>query len=98
MTPHRPSILLADQWRDYQLLETGDGMKHERWGQHTLVRPDPQIIWPRHGKKPGTPWKDWDGLYHRSEIALAQLAHRPIDVKEAELVGGWIARQVHKER
>lgn len=67
MTPHRPSILLADQWRDYQLLETGDGMKHERWGQHTLVRPDPQIIWPRYGKKPGTPWKDWDGLYHRSE-------------------------------
>jgi len=67
MMPKRPSILLADQWQDYQLLESGDGMKHERWGQHTLVRPDPQIIWPRHGEKPGAPWKNWDGLYHRSE-------------------------------
>ena len=26
-----------------------DGMKHERWGDYTLVRPDPQIIWPRRG-------------------------------------------------
>ncbi len=67
MTPKRPSILLADQWQDYQLLESGDGMKHERWGSHTLVRPDPQIIWPRHGEKPGAAWKNWDGLYHRSE-------------------------------
>ena len=65
--PKRASILLADQWQDYQLLESGDGMKHENWGQHTLVRPDPQIIWPRHGKKSGAPWKDLDGLYHRSE-------------------------------
>jgi 23S rRNA (cytosine1962-C5)-methyltransferase len=67
MTPHRPAILLADQWADYQVLDSGDGMKQERWGDHTLVRPDPQIIWPRHGKPPGAPWKNWDGFYHRSE-------------------------------
>jgi 23S rRNA (cytosine1962-C5)-methyltransferase len=67
MLPKRPSILLADQWQDYQLLESGDGMKCERWGRHTLVRPDPQIIWPRHDEKPGARWNNWDGLYHRSE-------------------------------
>ena len=39
-----------------------------RWGDYTLVRPDPQIIWPRHGTN-GTaaPWENWDGFYHRSE-------------------------------
>jgi 23S rRNA (cytosine1962-C5)-methyltransferase len=59
-----PSLLLADQWQDYQLLDTGDGMKCERWGEFTLVRPDPQIIWPRRG---GKPWTGWDAFYHRSE-------------------------------
>lgn len=67
MTPQRPAILTADRWVDYQVLDSGDGMKHERWGEYTLVRPDPQIIWPRHGCAPGATWKNWDGFYHRSE-------------------------------
>lgn len=37
-------------------------MKLERWGGHTLARPDPQVIWPRRNE-----WRDWDGWYHRSE-------------------------------
>lgn len=59
-----PSLLLADQWQDYQLLDAGDGMKCERWGGYTLVRPDPQILWPRRN---GKPWTGWDAYYHRSE-------------------------------
>ena len=62
----RPSLIIADGWRDYQLLDCGEGMKQEKWGPHTLVRPDPQIIWPRHGAAPGQPWEQWDGFYHRS--------------------------------
>mgnify|MGYP003335715702 CR=1 FL=1 len=49
------------------LLDAGDGLKQERWGQYSLVRPDPQIIWPRPGRKPGAAWEKWDGFYHRSE-------------------------------
>lgn len=63
----RPALLVADRWRDYQLLDAGDGMKHERWGEFALIRPDPQIIWPRHGVAAGTPWSGWDGFYHRSD-------------------------------
>ena len=59
-----PSLLLASDWQDYQLLDAGDGMKCERWGDYTLVRPDPQIIWPRRG---GHAWTGWDAFYHRSE-------------------------------
>lgn len=67
MTPQRPALIVADRWQDYQLLDCGDGMKHERWGAYTLVRPDPQIIWPRAGVAPGAKWEKWDGFYHRSE-------------------------------
>jgi Predicted SAM-dependent methyltransferases len=49
------------------LIDCGDGMKQERWGEFTLVRPDPQIIWPRHGRNPGARWENWDAFYHRSE-------------------------------
>jgi 23S rRNA (cytosine1962-C5)-methyltransferase len=66
-TVQRPSLIVADRWRDYQLLDCGDGLKQERWGAYNLVRPDPQIIWPRHGVAPGAKWDGWDGFYHRSE-------------------------------
>jgi len=59
-----PHVVLADRWQDYQLLDTGDGMKLERWGDTVLVRPDPQIIWPKSG---GSDWSKWDGYYHRSD-------------------------------
>lgn len=42
-------------------------MKQERWGPYTLVRPDPQIIWPRSGVAEDARWEHWDGYYHRSE-------------------------------
>jgi 23S rRNA (cytosine1962-C5)-methyltransferase len=58
-----PQVLLAERWEDYALLDTGDGLKLERWGDAVLVRPDPQIIWPQKGGA----WKEWDGFYHRSE-------------------------------
>ena len=62
----RPALLVADRWHDYALLDCGDGLKQERWGEFTLVRPDPQIIWPRHGGSEKN-WSNWDGFYHRSE-------------------------------
>ncbi|MBL9116951.1 MAG: class I SAM-dependent methyltransferase [Verrucomicrobiaceae bacterium] len=60
----KSNLLIADAWEDYQLLDAGDGMKCERWGKHVLVRPDPQILWPRQS---GRPWSGWDAFYHRSE-------------------------------
>jgi 23S rRNA (cytosine1962-C5)-methyltransferase len=70
---HRPALIVTDGWKDYQLLDCGHGMKQERWGPYTLVRPDPQIIWPR---RAGPDWKDWDGYYHRSEKGGGQWEYR----------------------
>ena len=36
---------IAENWKDYELLDCGDGEKLERWGRQILVRPDPQAIW-----------------------------------------------------
>ena len=36
---------IADGWRDYEVLGTGNGEKLERWGNVILLRPDPQVIW-----------------------------------------------------
>lgn len=53
-------MYLADGWKDYALLDAGNGMKLERWGAVTLCRPDPQAVWPM--RQPQA-----DAVYHRSE-------------------------------
>lgn len=55
---------LADHWTDYTILDCGEGEKVERWGPHTLIRPDPQAIWPRSSHS--SAWKQADAIYHRS--------------------------------
>ncbi len=57
-------MLLADDWKDYELIDTGGGEKLERWGQYTLRRPDPQAIWPITGNDKA--WTRADAHYHRS--------------------------------
>ena len=34
---------ISDNWKDYEVLDTSDGEKLERWGKYLLVRPDPQV-------------------------------------------------------
>ncbi len=56
---------IADQWKDYEVLDTSSGEKLERWGDYLLVRPDPQVIWKTPKDLPG--WKKKNGHYHRSK-------------------------------
>jgi len=55
-------MILADRWTDYELLDCGDGLKKERWGDVVLVRPDPQAIWPLASGD----WGEADAFYRRS--------------------------------
>ncbi|WP_130837259.1 class I SAM-dependent methyltransferase [Lachnoclostridium sp. Marseille-P6806] len=54
---------LAENWKDYEVIDTSGGEKLERWGQYRLIRPDPQVIWdtPR-----GKSWKNSNAHYLRS--------------------------------
>ena len=57
-------MYLCDHWRDYEVLDTGDGEKLERWGDILLRRPDPQVIWP---KAQPELWEAAQAVYQRSE-------------------------------
>ena len=58
------NMWLADQWKDYEVLDTSNGEKLERWGDYFLVRPDPQVLWDTPKKL--RQWKKPNGHYHRS--------------------------------
>jgi len=58
-------MLLANNWKDYVVLATGDGYKLEKWKDVTLLRPDPQVIW--RGKIDFTDFREVDARYLRSE-------------------------------
>ena len=55
---------IASEWKDYEVLDTGNGEKLERWGKYLLVRPDPQVIWD--SEKINSGWEKMNGHYHRS--------------------------------
>lgn len=56
---------IAKDWKDYEVIDTSNGEKLERWGEYILVRPDPQVIWQTPKIHKG--WKKKNGHYHRSK-------------------------------
>ena len=56
-------MFIAADWQDYEVIDTGDGEKLERWKNIVLRRPDPQAIWP---KQQPELWEKADAWYHRS--------------------------------
>ena len=55
---------IANNWKDYEVLDCSQGEKLEKWGDYLLVRPDPQVIWNTPKKARG--WNNPNGHYHRS--------------------------------
>ena len=56
---------LANNWKDYEILDMANGEKLEKWGNYILERPDPQIVWQDKSFK--DKWKKVDAVYHRSK-------------------------------
>lgn len=70
-------MYISNEWKQYELIDSGDGEKLERWGDVTLRRPDPQIIWP--ADKSGVHWNQADAVYHRSSSGGGQwTSHRKL--------------------
>ena len=55
---------IATDWKDYEVIATGDGEKLEKWGRYVLLRPDPQVIW--HAQSNLSNYKNLDAHYLRS--------------------------------
>ncbi len=56
---------IAENWKDYEILDCSEGEKLERWAKYTLLRPDPQVLWktPKKIKE----WRKLNAHYHRSD-------------------------------
>ncbi len=59
---------VADNWKDYELIDASDGERLERWGKYILRRPDPQIVWDfEKGRRAYAKyWDNADAIYKRS--------------------------------
>ncbi len=55
------SLLASRPWRDYELLDSGEGYKLERFGSHTFVRPEVQAMWSR--ALPSAAWSGADATF-----------------------------------
>ena len=64
----RPMETLTPQWTDYELLDSGDGKKLERFGEFTLVRPEPQARWG--AALPAQNWEAAHGEFVKTTRAL----------------------------
>lgn len=55
---------ISNDWKNYEILDAGNGEKLEKWGNFILRRPDPQAMWnvPQYEQ-----WKKADAFYHRSD-------------------------------
>lgn len=57
-------MLLAKDWKDYEIIDCSNGEKLERWDNIKLLRPDPQIIWDNGVLK--DKYNDINAIYIRS--------------------------------
>jgi len=76
---------IAKDWKDYEVIATGDGEKLEKWGKYILLRPDPQVIW--HAKQDLSKYKGLDAHYLRSSTGGGQWKY--FNKMEEEWVVAW---------
>ena len=57
-------MIVANNWKDYKILDMSSGEKIESWNNIILRRPDPQILWD--DKQNKEIWNKVDAIYHRS--------------------------------
>lgn len=74
MAERRPVLVTADGWRDYALLDSGHGRKLERYGRHTVIRPEPQAIWAP--ARDSDAWDAADGWFEGGEDTASRWSFR----------------------
>lgn len=72
----------ADKWQDYELIDSSDSFRLERWENFLLQRPDPQVIWK--DVKSSPLWNKVDGIYHRSKSGGGAW-----DIKNKKMPDSW---------
>lgn len=58
------ALWTPSDWQEYELLDSGGGMKLERFGTYVIARPDPRAIWKK--QAPAGIWNEAHATYVRS--------------------------------
>jgi 23S rRNA (cytosine1962-C5)-methyltransferase len=74
-------ILTTDGWENYELIDSGNGKRLERFGQYRLVRPDPQILW-----RPYLESSEWEKADAVFEEGIGKW------IVKTEVPGKWIIK------
>ena len=74
---------IANNWKSYELIDSSDSYRLERWGKYVLQRPDPQVIWK--DVKKAEEWKHPDGIYHRSKSGGGSW-----DIRNKKMEDSWV--------
>ena len=59
--------MALESLKDYELLDSGNEEKLERFGAYTLSRPDPNAVWSK--KLPDSTWNKADAVFHKEKTA-----------------------------
>lgn len=79
------TLLESPNWNDYELLDSGDGLKLERFGPYRFSRPEAQAVWKR--ARPDSFWRDVHGIFQPSseESGGHWVLRKPVEDK-------WVMR------
>lgn len=77
-------ILSPENWKEYELIDTGGFEKLERFGKFILVRPEPQAVWNR-----SLPRSEWEKIAH---ARFEMQAEKPIKAGSHEDKGHWVLK------
>ena len=58
------NIYVTEASKDYELIDSGDGRKLERFGEVVISRPDPQVLWQKSQSE--SVWKDNSAVFDQS--------------------------------
>jgi 23S rRNA (cytosine1962-C5)-methyltransferase len=74
----------AEHFDDFELIDSGDDYRLERWGAYTLMRPDPQVIWKR--SEPADVWDKADAKFEHDQWIMRTELPEHWDLKFKDIV------------
>lgn len=78
-------IEITKPQKDYELLDSGDGLKLERYGKFVLSRPDPQVLWKK--KLSEDVWQNADAIFEKGEVSKWKIKKEVPEKWEIEIQG-----------
>jgi len=83
-------LLTPDNWRDYELIDTGNGEKLERFGNYILRRPEPQAVWQKSLSE--KEWETKTNAYFKREKGTQSESEKGEWILKPGMPGQWFVK------